>query len=209
MPPPPPQKQGMSTAAIVLIVIVGAVVLLGGGCVTCLCIGARQAAKSVPTASPPPMKSPTPTKPSKPDGEWITAERPYVKFRAPAGWTTEITSDKDWGIFRPPSRDAVFAFTTFHNPGEATVRLSKAASVLGVSDINWGSKRPGTIGKDRFNAQMADGSCNFQGPGGYIWYATVDSGTSDQMLLIFTVKGNAPKSRRAEAEAAIESLQRR
>jgi hypothetical protein len=206
MPPPPPQKS--NTAMIILIIVVGVIVLGGGGCAACLCIGARSAAKSVPTTSKPAPAPPT--KPSKPTNDnWITAERPYVKFLAPAGWSTEITPDKEWGIFKSPARDAVFAFTTFNRPGESTVRLGKAASVLGVSDINWGAKRWGTVGKDKFNAAVGDGSCNFKGPGGYIWYATVDSGTSDQMLLIFTVSATAPQARRQEAQAAVDSLQRR
>ena len=208
VPPPPgsPQKGGMSGATIAIIVIVVLAVLSGGGCLTCLCIGAR-ASKTTTTKSEPPPKNTPPPKPA--DDNWITAQRPYVKFRAPAGWSTEITRDKEWGIFKSPARDAVFAFTTFNMPGESTVRLGKAAGVLGVSDIDWRTPRRGIVGRDRFNARVADGTCNFKGPGGYIWYATVDSGTSDQMLLIFTVSAGAPAARRAEAQAAIDSLQRR
>ena len=32
---------------------------------------------------------------------------------------------------------AVFAFTTFSQPGESTVRLGKAAGVLGVGEVDW------------------------------------------------------------------------
>lgn len=206
MPPPPggPQKSGMSGAMIALIVIVVLVVLGFGGCGVCMCIGARAAKTSSGSSSPSPSPSPRGS-----NDNWITSQRPYVKFRAPAGWTTEITKNKEWGIFKSPTRDAVFAFTTFNQPGESTVRLGKAASVLGVSDIDWRTPRHGTVGRDRFSARVADGTCNFKGPNGYIWYATVDSGTSDQMLLIFTVTATAPASRRAEAQAAIDSLQRR
>lgn len=209
MPPPPgpPPKEGMSGATIAIIVIVVAVVLGGGGCATCLCLGAASRSKTTSTTSPPP-KAPPPSKPAVEDN-WITAQRPYVKFKAPQGWSTEITTNKEWGIFKSPARDAVFAFTTFNQPGESTVRLGKAASVLGVSDIDWRTPRHGTVGKDRFPARVADGSCNFHGPGGYIWYATVDSGTSDQILLIFTTSASSPAARRAEAQAAVDSLQRR
>jgi hypothetical protein len=209
MPPPPgppPQKGGISGAMIALIVGVLGIVVLFGGCGIFMCV--RRPSKDTTSSSKsPPSKSPTPSKPA--NDNWITAQRPYVKFLAPAGWSTEITKDKEWGIFKSPTRDAVFAFTTFNQPGESTVRLGKAASVLGVTDVDWRAPRHGVVGKDRFSARVADGSCNFHGPGGYIWYATVDSGTSDQMLLIFTVAANAPSSRRAEAQAAIDSLQRR
>lgn len=210
MPPPPgpPQKKGISGAMIALIVIVALVVLGGGGCAVCMCLGAAATKSKTSSTKDPPPSKPTPSKPAT-DDNWITAQRPYVKFKSPQGWSTQITNDKEWGIFKSPNKDAVFAFTTFNQPGESTVRLSKAASVLGVSDIDWRAPRHGTVGRDRFSARVADGSCNFHGPGGYIWYATVDAGTSDQILLIFTVSASAPPSRRAEAQAAVDSLQRR
>jgi hypothetical protein len=37
----------------------------------------------------------------------------------------------------------------------------------------------------------------------------VNAGTSDQILLIFTVAGSAPQVRRTEAQGAIDTLQRR
>jgi hypothetical protein len=195
----------MSPAIIGLIALVALIVLLGGGCGICLCV---RAAKSKSSSDDPPTKVTKPTK-TAPKDNWITAKRPYVKFKAPQGWSTEITRDKEWGIFKSPARDAVFAFTTFNQPGESTARLGKAAWVLGVSDIDWRSPRRGTVGRDRFGARVGDGTCNFHGPGGYIWYATVDAGTSDQILLIFTTSARAPAARRAEAQAAIDSLQRR
>jgi len=209
MPPPPPKK-GLSGAMIALIVLV-IVVILGGGCTCVVCLGLSRATKSVRSTDPVATTSTvrTPPLPVAPKDNWITAERPYVKFLTPPGWSTKITNDKEWGIFRSPSQDAVLAFTTFTRPGESTKRLGKAASVLGVADILWGATRAGSVGRDHFDAHVGDGSCNFEGPGGYIWYATVNTGSADQILLIFTVSPNAPKSRRAEAQAAIDSLQRR
>jgi len=208
MPPPPgPQKSGLSGAQIAIIIVVAVVVLFGGCVGVSCCVMARRASNtsSTPTAESP-RKSPTP---SAPKDDWITAQRPYVKFHPPAGWSTEITKDKEWGIFKSPARDAVFAFTTFNQPGESTARLGRAATVLGVSDIDWRTPRYGTVGRDKFSARVGDGTCNFKGPGGYIWYATVDAGSSDQILLIFTVTATAPHARRAEAQAAVDSLQRR
>ena len=207
MPGPPP-RGGMSGAVIALIVVV-AVLVLGGGCATCLCISAARSKKAEPVHEPVATAREAGAEPRPQKDNWITAERPYVRFHPPAGWTTEITPDKEWGIFKSPARDAVYAFTTFNRPGESTVRLGKAAAVLGVTDVNWGAKRATTIGRERFDARVGDGTCNFHGPGGYIWYATVNGGTSDQMLLIFAVAAGAPRARREEAEASIESLQRR
>jgi hypothetical protein len=192
---------------IALIVLVVLLVFGLGGCGVCLCVGARSSKKTT-TASPEPPSRRSPT-PAQANDDWITSARPYVKFHAPVGWSTEITKDKEWGIFKSPARDAVFAFTTFNQPGESTARLGRAAGVLGVSDIDWRTPHHTVLGRDKFSARAADGTCNFHGPNGYIWYATVDSGTSDQILLIFTVTATAPAARRAEAQAAIDSLQRR
>jgi hypothetical protein len=200
---------------IALIVLVVVVVLGGGSCVTCLCIGARAAKRdaerqtATDTASAAAPKAPKAAPSSNTNDNWITADRPYVKFLAPPGWSTQISNDKEWGIFKSPKKDAVLTFTTFNRPGESTVRLGKAASVLGVTDIQWATPRYTTVGKERFEAHSADGSCNFEGPGGYVWYATVNTGSSDQILLIFTVASNAPRARRQEAQNAIDSLQRR
>jgi hypothetical protein len=212
MPPPPgPQKGGgMSGAMIALIVVVLVLVVGGGGCAACMCasVGRYKDRSTQAKNDPPPKSTPPPPQKSQNDN-WITAERPYVKFHPPAGWSTEITTDKEWGIFRSRDGNAVFAFTTFNQPGESTRRLGRAASVLGVSGIEWKPVRNGTVGVNRFPARVGDGTCNFKGPNGYIWYATVDSGTADQMLLIFTVTDHAPKARREEAQAAVDSLQKR
>jgi hypothetical protein len=216
MPPPPPQRGGGSNGAMIaLFVVVGLVVVVGGSCATCLCVGARSAKKEndAATTTAPEPTTPAPKQPkaapAPPKDNWITSDRPYVKFAAPPGWTTEITPDKEWGIFKSPRKDAVLTFTTFNRPGESTIRLGKAASVLGVVDIVWSTPRYGYVGKDHFDAHMADGTCNFEGPGGYVWYATVNTGSVDQILLMFTVASNAPRARRMEAQAAIDSLQRR
>jgi hypothetical protein len=211
MPPPPPPKRGVSGATIALIVIVAVVVFFGGcSCLVCRVLKPRKDTSSTTTTATDTIKPlPAPKPAPVVNDNWITAEHPSVKFLAPQGWTTHITEHKDWGIFRSPKKDAVLTFTTFNRPGESTVRLGKAASVLGVTDINWNAPRFGTVGKDRFDAHIGDGTCNFEGPGGYVWYATVNTGSVDQILLIFSVASNAPRARRAEAQAAIDSLQRR
>ena len=47
------------------------------------------APKDTATSTKPEPPSKTPAPPANDD--WITAQRPYVKFRAPAGWSTEMT----------------------------------------------------------------------------------------------------------------------
>jgi hypothetical protein len=201
---PAPQKGGTNVALIIVIAIAVLMATGVGGCLLCTCLAARSGSSggTVNGSTPNSGAGSTTT-----GDNWITSERPYVKFLAPPGWNKNIKGD--WGVFKSPDGAAVFAFTTFNQPGESTTRLVGAASVLGVSGIDWRSPAYGTVGKDRFNARMAEGSCNYGGPGGYIWYATVDSGTSDQILLIYTVSSRGTKADKDAALAAIQSLQRR
>jgi hypothetical protein len=202
---PPPQKGGSNIALIIIIAIAVLMATGVGGCLLCTCLAARSGSSSSSGSGTP---SKTSSGGSTASGDnWITSERPYVKFIAPPGWNKNIKGD--WGVFKSPDGAAVFAFTTFNQPGESTTRLMAAAGVLGVTDIDWRSPQHGTVGRDGFAARMAEGSCNFSGPGGYIWYATVNPGTSDQILLIYTVSSRGTKSHKDAALAAIQSLQRR
>jgi len=189
-PPQPPPKKGPNIAVIALIALVGVSVLGLGGCLTCLYLGGRAGDDAAETAD-----------------NWITSERPFVKFIAPPGWDKSLKGD--WGIFKAKDGQAVFAFTTFDQPGESTARLGRAAWALGVTDIAWGNPSMGTIGRDGFPARMGDGSCNFNGPGGYVWYATVNAGTSDQILLMYAISAGRDKAHMDAAGKAVRSLQRR
>lgn len=201
-PPPPPQKSGSNLPLIIVGIIAGVFVLGGGSCAVCVCMANKSTTTS---SSSPPTKPGTPTKSTT--EHWITSDKPWVKFLQPPGWNKDIRGD--WGVFKSPDRQAVFAFTTFNRPGESTVRLGAAAGVLGVGEVDWKNPTSGTVGVGRFPARMAEGSCNFGGPGGYIWYATVDAGTSDQILLIYTVSSRGNRSHKDAALTAINSLQKR
>jgi len=208
-----PRAEKSNVALIVVLLLAGVFVVGGIGCVSCLyLIGRNNEAKTAAQKTvviggqkgpPPPTSSASPPPPQQP--LWITSERPFVKFLPPPGWTKNIKGD--WGVFTSPSGAAVYAFTTFSQPNESTSRLAKAAWVLGVGDIRWGTPVWGTIGRDHFRAHMGEGTCN--GPGGYIWYATANSGTTEQMLLIYTVSARGTKADKDAVLASIGSLQRR
>ncbi len=206
MMPGPPKKEGPSAAVIALVGLVVAAMLGLGGCVLCIMVGSR--ADSSAQAPPrDPSGQELPQKSNSDQATWITSERPYVKFLAPPGWTQHLKGD--WGVFTSQDGAAVFAFTTFNQPGESTARLGKAAWVLGVDDVRWGSPSSGTIGTDGFKARMGEGSCRFQGPDGYIWYATVDPGGADQILLIYTVSAKGGAVHKEAVLKSIRSLTRR
>jgi hypothetical protein len=204
-PPQQPKKDGPSAAVIALIGLVVAGVLGLGGCMVCILVGSRS-----DTPAPTAQNDPHTTQPGAPlpaDGTWITSERPYVQFLAPPGFNKDLKGD--WGVFTSKDGAAVFAFTTFNQPGESTARLGKAAQVLGVDDVQWGVPKGATIGTDNFKARMGEGTCRFNGPGGYIWYATVNPGSTDQILLIYTVSARGGEQHKNAVLASIRSLQRR
>jgi hypothetical protein len=205
---PPRKDSGFPAALIGLVVLVALSVTGMGGCLMCYLVGRDDKPEATQVKIPETENEKVGSAREGPSGaSWITNDRPYVKFIAPPGWEKNIKGD--WGVFKSADGAAVFAFTTFTQPGESTARLGKAAWVLGVDSIEWRSPTWGLVGKDRFKARMAEGSCNFNGPNGYIWYATVDSGTSAQMLLIYTVSALGRKEHKDAVVTSVDSLQNR
>ncbi len=201
----PPKKSGPSGAIIALIGLVIVMVLGLGSCMVCMVLAKPDKSASTPTYVPPPTPTPTPAK--QPEANWITVDRPYVKFVAPPGWSTR--TDNGWGVFKSPDDQAVFAFTTFNRPGESTVKLGAAANVMGLGEVYWTKSGFTNVGKESFSARYGEGLCNYHGPNGYIWYATVDPGGADQILLIYTVSTAGNESHKTAVLTAIKSLQRR
>jgi hypothetical protein len=202
---PPKKKDGPSIAIIALIGLVVLGVLGLGSCMVCLYVAKPD--KPTPTVANNDTPPPPPPQPQKPQSEWIPVDRPYVKFLSPPGWSVKI--DGGWGVFKSPDNQAVFAFTTFNRPGESTVKLGAAANVMGLGEVYWTASGPTTVGKEGFAAHYGEGQCNFHGPNGYIWYATVDPGGAEQILLIYTVSTAGNQTHKDAVLTAIKSLQRR
>jgi len=202
---PPKKKDGPSIAIIALIGLVVLGVCGLGGCMLCIYVAKPdKPVATVPAYDPTPAPAPVP---AVPEGTWITADQPYVKFLSPPGWTKNIKGD--WGVFTSPDTQAVFAFTTFNRPGQSTVKLGAAANVMGLGEVAWTGSGVTSVGKEGFAARYGEGQCNFHGPNGYIWYATVDPGGADQILLIYTVSTAGNQTHKDAVLAAIKSLQRR
>ncbi len=200
------RKDGINPLIIVAIAV-GAILFLGtlGGVLVCVISDDKSDETADETAE---TDEPRPVAKRKKKDSWITAKNPYVKFKRPAGWKT-VRLDT-WGVFKSPDGHAVFTFTTFDRAGEATAKIGKAVQVLGVTRVFWRSSMKRTrIGRDRFPARMGEGYCNYRGPGGYVWYATVNPGGYAQILLMYTKSSRGSKAHADAAIAAIKSLQRR
>jgi hypothetical protein len=202
---PPKKKDGPSVAIIALIGLVVLGVLGLGSCM--MCLYAAKPDKAQPVAVGNDTPAPPQAPPKAAEAAWITVDHPYVKFIAPPGWTQVIKDD--WGVFKSPDGQAVYAFTTFNRPGQSTVKLGAAANVMGLGEVNWTSSGYTSVGKESFAAHYGEGQCNFHGPNGYIWYATVDPGGADQILLIYTVSTAGNQTHKDAVIAAMKSLQRR
>ena len=203
---PPKKKDGPSVAVIALIALVLIGVLGLGGCMFCIYVAKPDKTTSIPTVPPAVTNTPPPAA-TQAGGQWIDSDRPYVKFLAPPGWNKNIK--EDWGVFTSPDGQAVFAFTSFNRPGQSTVKLGAAANVMGLGEVDWRASGPTNVGKDGFAARYGEGRCNYKGPNGYIWYATVDPGGADQILLIYTVSTAGNQSHKDAVLTSIKSLQRR
>ncbi len=141
----------------------------------------------------------------------LSAERPRVQFWAPPGWDTELTKDREWAVFQSPKKDGALLFTTYIESGEATTRLGKALEALKVTNVTWDPVRSAMkIGLDKFDASFGGGSSTYQGGPGFVWFATIDTKVDrERMLVVFAVTQGSATERRAEAQAFLDSLQRR
>ena len=202
-----PATQGGTNWLLIGGLIAGVVVLLGGAGVGVWALVGHSSREKPVAHRPAETAAETPKPVEVPQDEWITAERPYVKFIKPPGW--RMISSGDWGVFRSPDDEAVLAFTMFNQPNQSTYKLGLASQVLGVSDIEWGQMHVGTVGRNAWTSRWAEGLCEFHGPRGYIWYATVNPGGVDQILMIYTVSVKGTRAHREAALKAIQSLQPR
>lgn len=143
-------------------------------------------------------------------GNTVTMSNAKVKFDAPAGWLRTPHSD-GWTQYMAPDKYASLAFVTFNKPGESTARIGQMAGVLGVDNIAWGSGQgAANIGPNKYPSRYGEGTCKIHGGDAcYLWYATVNPGTSEQVLIVYavnTVRGTYHKQRAKEAVDSLRAM---
>lgn len=136
----------------------------------------------------------------------ITMGRAGVQFNSPSGWTRY--NEGDWTKFKPTDNTARLAFVTFDRAGEATSRIGQIAGQLGLTGINWGDAKVGNIGPNSFPARMGDGSATLGGDPAYVWYATINPGGPQQVLVVYAVNNRIGKFHQPNADAAVKSIRK-
>jgi hypothetical protein len=136
----------------------------------------------------------------------VTMGNAGVQFNAPAGWVRY--SDGDWTKFKPTDNTARLAFVTFDRPGEATSRIGQIAGQLGLSGIAWGDAKVGNIGPNALPARMGDGSATLGSDPAYVWYATINPGGAQQVLVVYAVNNRVGKFHQTNADAAVKTIRK-
>jgi hypothetical protein len=182
---------------------------IDAGIAIALLVGAAVACKKGETStSTGASTAPTTGGPTAPASEeYLTIPNTAVQIKPPPGWNRQQRGE--WGLLGSPDKKALLAFVNFDRPNESTARLGQVATILGTSDIKWGSAKAMTIGPDAMPAQAADGTCRFPSGSGIISYATVNPGGSQQILVVYAVNDDAPAESRQAAIATVASLRKK
>lgn len=166
-------------------------------------------ASEAPAASASAPAAPAATTPAPTEAKWTTHKPSGTRFRPPAGWAEH--KDKDTVIYAPPGGGggAVLAFESFErgtDPGKLILDVSRKLSLEG---LDWkGGTRDVKFGKDQIPGRTAEGDCTVKGEPATYSYATLNTGSAREMLIIYAVKKSAARERKVEAMDALKSIER-
>ncbi len=145
-------------------------------------------------------------------GEVVNITEAGLKFNVPGGWLPAPAGD--WKLYKTSDNQARLGLVTFTQPRESTARIGQIASTLGLS-IPGGDWRPTAdraVGPNQLRISNAGetrpGSCKTlkTNEDCYAWYATVDSGNSTQLLVVYAVVNSAQSKHLPNARAAVQSI---
>ena len=136
----------------------------------------------------------------------IKIPRAGVKLDAPSGWVKQSVGD--WTRIKPTDEFARLEFVVFDKPHEATRRIGEIAEHFELSNMSWGSQESTTVGA--FPAQAASAkSCTLKnGDACHLWYATVNPGTAEQVLIVHLVNATKGEKHRGAVHACVQSLRK-
>lgn len=132
--------------------------------------------------------------------------RAGVKLDPPTGWVKVAAGD--WTRFKPSDEFARLAWVVFDKPHEATARIGQIAEQFELSNLTWGGAGDSTVGQ--FPARSATAaSCTMKnGDPCFLWYATVNPGSPEQLLVVYLVNSAKGEKHRAAVKASVQSLRK-
>jgi hypothetical protein len=151
---------------------------------------------AVEPATPPPSQA-----------TFRTIPNSAVEILSPPDW--KVKQDGDWGLLVSPDDKAVLAFVAFSRPNESTARIGQISRVLRASSINWGSPKRGLVGPDSMPANIAGGTCLFNGKESTIEYATVNPGGATQILVVYATNNDVPPNVKSQGIETFKSIRRK
>jgi hypothetical protein len=132
--------------------------------------------------------------------------RAGVQFDAPADWTRVAAGD--WIRFKPKDEFARLGFVVFDKPGEATSRLGQMAEQFELSNLTWGGANDVQVGPFPGRGAQAATCTLKSGDPCFLWYATVNPGTPEQILIAYLVNLAKGEKHRAAVKASVQSLRK-
>jgi hypothetical protein len=134
--------------------------------------------------------------------------RAGVQFDAPVDWVRVAAGD--WIRFKPKDEFARLGFVVFDKPGEATSRLGQMAEQFELSNLTWGGASDTVIGPSKLPGRMATAAtCTLKnGDPCFLWYATVNPGTPEQILIAYLVNTAKGEKHRTFVHNAVQSLRK-
>lgn len=145
-------------------------------------------------------------------GELVTIANAGLKFNIPGGWFAQPAGD--WKLYKTPDNAARLGFVTFDKPNESTRRIGEISTALGlvISGGDWRPTNDKAIGPHQLrlstSGETPAGSCKTAKTNEdcYTWYATVDSGRSTQLLIVYAVTNSSKAKHLPNVQAAVQSL---
>jgi hypothetical protein len=124
---------------------------------------------------------------------------------APVGWGQK--KGDSWVAFTAPDKTAVLALDSYPKGKDPSATIMKVARALGLVDIDWkGGTKSLTI--NGIPGKTADGTCKVGGQSAIYSYATLTTGGSENILVLYAVEDRAPAQRRQEASQSLRSIRR-
>jgi hypothetical protein len=153
-------------------------------------------------APPPPTQQPVVTTPQP---TWFSHRASGTQLIAPVGWSQK--HGDSWVAFTAPDKSAVLALDSYAKGKDPSATIMKVARALGLVDIDWkGGTKSLTI--NGIPGKTADGTCKVGGQSAIYSYATLTTGASANILVLYAVEDRAPAQRRQEASQSLRSIRR-